>query len=108
MVADLCHVVYACFLGEKTSRDNPPNGDFFVYRTTFRSATRKYLTFHALRFRLLFVASLPGGAKCRHAKTRQNHNLADFCVATFRVFALKTRLYKMAQISHHNVWQFLT
>ena len=39
---------------------------------TFRPATRKNATFHALRFRLLFVVSLPGEAKGRHAKTRQN------------------------------------
>jgi len=69
---------------------------------TFRPATRNYATFHELRFRLLFVVSLPGGAKGRHAKTRQNHHLAGFRVATFRVFAPKTRLYEMAQISHHN------
>jgi len=38
----------------------------------------------------------------RHAKTRQNHHLAGFRMATFRVFAPKTRLYDMAHISHHN------
>jgi len=63
---------------------------------TFRPATRKYATFHALRFRLLFVVFLPGEANGRHAKTRQNHLLAGFRVATFRVFAPKTRLYDMA------------
>jgi len=48
---------------------------------------------------------LPGGAKGRHAKTRQNHHLAGFRMATFRVFAPKTRLYDMAQISYHSfVW----
>jgi len=41
-------------------------------------ATRKYATFHALRFRLLFVVSLPGEAKGRHAKTRQNHLFCGF------------------------------
>ena len=51
---------------------------------TFRPATRKYVKFHALRFRLLFVVSLPGGAKGSHAKTCQNHHLMGFCVATFR------------------------
>jgi len=45
---------------------------FSCYRmATFRPATRKYATVHALRFRLLFVVSLPGEAKGRHAKTRQ-------------------------------------
>jgi len=36
----------------------------------FRSATRKYATFYALRFRLLFVVSLPGGAKGRQRKSQ--------------------------------------
>jgi len=31
MVAALCHVVLTCFRGEKTPRENPPNGDFFVF-----------------------------------------------------------------------------
>jgi len=31
MVADLCHVVFSCFRGEKAQRENPPNGDFFVF-----------------------------------------------------------------------------
>ena len=67
----------------------------------FRPATRKYATLHALRFRLLFVVSLPGEAKGRHAKTRQNHHLAGFSVTIFRVFAPKTPLYDMTQISHY-------
>jgi len=68
---------------------------------TFLSATQKFATFYELRFRLLFVVSLPGGAKDRHAITRKNHHLAGFRVTIFRVFAPKTRLYDMAQISHH-------
>ena len=46
---------------EKATRDNPQIGDLFrVFRmATFRPATRKYATFHALRLRLLFVVSLP-------------------------------------------------
>jgi len=51
---------------------------------TFRPATRKYDTFHASPFRLLFVLSLPGRAKGRHAKTRKNHYLSCFRVATVR------------------------
>jgi len=43
-----------------------------------------------------------GGPKGRHAKTRNSHHLAGFRVAPFRVFAPKTRVYDMAQISHHN------
>jgi len=76
-------------------------GQTYVNAKTNRPAMRKYATFHAC-FRLLFVVSLPGVAKGRHAKTRQNHHLAGFCVATFRVLAPKTRLYDMTQISHHN------
>ena len=77
MVADLCHFVLLCFRGEKAPRETPPHGDFFVFScfrmATFRPATRKFDTFHASPFRLLFVVSLPGGAKGRHAKTRLNH-----------------------------------
>jgi len=148
MVADLCHFVLSCLRGETAPRENPPNGDSFVFsqgdlspfhtkvrhfscvafsppvcrifvwrgerlprenpqKSPFSGLSRgdlsprqaKNATFHALRFRLLFVISLSGGAKGRHAKTRQNHHLAGFRMATFRVFALKTRLYDMAQIS---------
>ena len=88
---------------ERSQRENPPNDDFGGFPlSTFRPATRKYATIHALRFRLLFVVSLPGGTKSRHAKTRQNHHLASFLVATFRVFTPKTRVYDMTQISHHS------
>ena len=31
MVAELCHVVLSCFRGEKAPRENPPNGDLFVF-----------------------------------------------------------------------------
>jgi len=98
MVADLCHVELSCFRGETRQMMT-----FSCFRmATFRPATRKYAKFYALRFWLLFVVSLSGEAKGRHAKTRQNHLLAGFRVATFRVFAPKTRLYDMAQISHHD------
>ena len=140
MVADLCHVVLSPFRGEKAKRRHAKTRQMVTFScfrmATFHPATRKYAAFHALRFRPLFVVSLPGGAKgrhakspfggfsrgdlsrfrpclsylClarrtlgRHAKTRQNHHLAGFRVATFRVFAPKTRLYDMAQISHHKI-----
>ena len=76
---------------------------FSCFRMATSPATRKYAIFHALRFRLLFVVSLPGGAKGRHAKTHQNNHLAGFRMVTFCVFAQKTRLYDMAQISHHTI-----
>jgi len=41
-------------------------------------------TLHVSPFRLLFVVSLPGGAKGRHAKTRKRHHVAGFRVAAFR------------------------
>jgi len=56
---------------------------------SFRPATRKYATFHALRSRLLFVVSLPSEANGRHAKTRQNHHLAFFFA--WRPFAFSPR-----------------
>jgi len=39
---------------ERSPRENPPNGDSCFRMVTFRPATRKYATFHVLRFRLLF------------------------------------------------------
>ena len=71
------------FWGENAKRRHAKTRQIVTF-SCFRPATRKYATFHALRFRLLFVVSLPGGAKGRHAKTCQNHHLADFCVAIFR------------------------
>jgi len=97
MVADLCHVVLSPFRGEKAKRRHAKTRQMVTFSclsmATFRPATRKNDTFHASPFRLLFVVSLPVGAKGRHAKTRQNHPLAGFRVAIFRVFAPKTRLY---------------
>ena len=58
-------IVFSGWKGEKAPRENPPNGDFFVFLATV-------------------CRPLPGGAKGRHAKTRQNHHLVFFCVATFR------------------------
>jgi len=68
-------IVFSGRNSEKALRENPPNGDFFV---TFRPATRKYATFHAVRFRLLFVVSLPGEAKGPHAKTRHRDSLCFY------------------------------
>jgi len=85
----------------KVATQNPPNDDFSCFSmATFRPATRKYATFHALRFRLLLVVSLPGEAKGRKRSPCENPTKSPF--ATFRVFAPKTRKYKMAQISHHS------
>jgi len=82
MVADLCHVVLSCFRGEKAKKRHAKTRQMMTFScfrmATFRPATRKYATFHALRFRLLFVGFSPGEAKGRLAKTRQNHLLAGF------------------------------
>jgi len=65
MVADLCHVVLSCFRGEKAKRRHAKTRQMVTYScfrmATFRPATRKYDTFHASPFCLLFVVSLPGG-----------------------------------------------
>jgi len=77
MVADLCHVVLSYFRGEKAPRENPPNGDFFMFLHGDLSPRHTKVR-HVLcvAFSPLFVVSLPGGTKGRHAKTRQNHHLA--------------------------------
>jgi len=72
MVADLCQVVLSCFQGEKAKRRHMKTRQMVTFScfriATFRSATWKYDTFHVSPFHLLFVVSLPGGAKGRHAK----------------------------------------
>ena len=80
---------------ERSPRETSTMMTFSCFRmATFRPATRKYAILHALRLRLLIVVSLPGEAKGSHATTRQNHHLVGFRVATFRVFAPKTRVYE--------------
>jgi len=57
---------------EKAPREKPPNGDFFVFSHGDVSPRHtKVRDIGALRFRLLFVVTLPGGVKGRHAKTRK-------------------------------------
>ena len=67
MVADLCHVVLSCFRGEKAKKRHAKTRQIVTFScfrmATYRPATRKYDTFHASPVRLLFVVSLPGGAK---------------------------------------------
>ena len=88
--------------GERSPRENPPNGDFLCFRmATFRPARQRYDKQEAKRRRMKSVLLSCGGAKGRHAKTRKSHHLAGFRVAPFRLFAPKTRLHDMAQISHH-------
>jgi len=53
------------------------------YKRVFRAKTRKVAT-RKPACSPLFVVSLPGGAKRRHAKRRQMVILAGFRVATFR------------------------
>ena len=90
LVADLCHFVLLCFRGKKAKRRQAKTRQMVTFScfrmATFRPATRKYDTFHASSFRLLFVVSLPGGAKGRHANPpppKKTPHLAGFRVATF-------------------------
>ena len=82
----ICAISYYLVFGAKRRHAKTRQMVTFscFHMATLRPATRKYDTFHALPFRLLFVVSLSGGAKGRHAKIRQNHHLACFRVATFR------------------------
>ena len=87
---------------EKAPRENSPNGDFFVLSHGDLSPHHtKVRDIPCVAFSAT-VCRIFGGAKGRHAKTRQNHHLAGLRMATFRVFAMKTRLYDKAQISHHS------
>jgi len=67
----ICAMSYKCVVGAKR-RQMVFFSCFCI--ATFCPTTRKNATCHTLRFRLLFVVLLPGGAKGRHAKTRQNHS----------------------------------
>ena len=58
----ICAMSYKRVFGAKTRQMLTFSG---FRKATFRPATRKYATFHALRFRLLFVVSLPGEANGR-------------------------------------------
>ena len=82
MVADLCHVVLSCFRGEKAKMRNTKTRQMVICScfcmTTFRPATRKYDSFHASPFRLLFVVSLPGEAKGRYAKNTKRSPFGGF------------------------------
>ena len=84
----ICAMSYYRVFGAKRRKGatrKPVKWWLFRVFATYRPATRKYDTFHGSPFPLLFVVYLPGGAKGRHAKTRQNHHLACFRVATFRL-----------------------
>jgi len=83
--------------GERSPRKSPLNGDFgrfshgdlsrrqaMIRQTVAENATHGMWRTFVWR-----------------GKTRKSHHLAGFRVAPFRVFAPKTRLYDMAQISQH-------
>jgi len=93
MLADFCHVVLSCFRGEMAPRKTPPNGDLFVFSHGDLSPHHtKVRHFSCVSLRLLFVVTLPGGAKGRHAKTRKSP-FGGFRAATFRVFAPVCRIF---------------
>ena len=75
--------------GERSPCENTKKSSFGGFSRGDLSRFRPCLSYLCLAGRNspLFVVSLPGGAKGRHAKTRKSHHLAGFRVATFRVFA---------------------
>jgi len=69
--------------------------------TTFHPARQRYDKQKPKTQRMECRVLSCGRAKSRHAKPRNIHLLTGFRVAPFRLFAPKTRLYDMAEISHH-------
>jgi len=83
MVADLCHVV------------NPPNGDLFVFSHGDLSPRHtKVRDITCVSATVCRIFALRGERSPCENPTK--YVLAVFRVATFRVFAPKTRLYDMA------------
>jgi len=129
MVADLCHFVLSYFRGEKAKRrhaktrhtdfcvatfrvfaaktrkgalENPPNGDFFVFSHGDLSPRHtKVRDTPCVAFSATVCRIFAWRGERSPCENPPKHNLAGFRMATFRVFAPKTRLYDMAQISHH-------
>ena len=95
----ICAMSYYCVFGAKRRKGATRKpAKWWLFRVF---AWRPFAPPHestTLFMRRLFVSCLSylGGAKGRNAKTRHNHLLAGFRVATFRVFAPKTLLYDMA------------
>jgi len=79
---------------ERSLRETPPNADYGGF-------SHGHLSTRQAKIRMECRVLSCGGAKGRHAKTRNSHHLSVFRVAPFRNFAPKTRLYDKAQISHH-------
>ena len=91
---------YLCLAGRKVATQTRQNGDFFVF--PHGDLSPRHTKVRDIPCVAFSATVCSRGAKGRHAKTRQNHHLAVFRMATFRVFAPKTRLYDMAQISHYS------
>jgi len=89
MVADLCHVVYACFRGINAKRRHAKTRKWwlvrvFAWRFFAPPQESTPLSMRCVFAYCLSYRCLAPGAKSRQAKIRQNHNLAGFRVATFR------------------------
>ena len=99
LICAMSYQIYRFFgrKGEIAPRENPPNDDFFVF--SYGDLSPRYTKVRDI-LSVAFSATV-----CRifaHRGERSpcenptKHLLAGFRVATFRVFAPKTRLYDMA------------
>ena len=77
---------------ERSPRENPPNDDYFM----FSPRHTKVRNIPCLAFSATVCRIFAWRGERSPCEIRQNHLLAGFRVATFRVFAPKTRLYDMA------------
>jgi len=100
-------IVFSGRKGEQAPHENPPNGDFFVFSHGDLSPRHtKVRDIPCVAFSATVSRIFAWRGERSPCKNPPNHHLAGFRVATFCVFAPKTRLYDMAQISNHNLIDF--
>jgi len=108
MVANLCHFVLSCFRGEKAKRRHAKTRQMVTFVFSHGDLSPRHTKVRgipcvAFSATVKFVLSLPGEAKGRHAKTRQNHHLAGFAWRPFAFSPRKhvyTTWHKSATIQH--------
>jgi len=92
---------------ERSPRENPPNVDFFVFLHGDLSPRHtKVRNIPCVAFSATVCRIFAWRGERSPCENPPKSPFGGFRVATFRVFAPKTRLYDMAQISHHSGTEF--
>jgi len=97
VVAELCHVVWSCFRGEKAKwrhAKTPPNGDFFVFsHGDFSPRHTKVSDISCVAFSATVCRIFAWRGEWSPCEN-QNHYLAGFRVATFSRFRPENTLIR--------------